>query len=203
MRHVICALLSFAVFLPLRAATKLAGGEADLTVILIFKGAYSPSAILEMESESARILDAAHFRVGWHIGSEASGETFHDLAVLKFAGSCRSDTGPPPIHGGFGVYGKTRVVDGVVQSFGEIDCDRVVGAVRSALIGGDYLRADMLVGRVLGRVVAHELLHILTRSVQHSREGVNKSSLTVKELTGSSLPVGPEDADRLLVDGDD
>jgi hypothetical protein len=61
----------------------------------------------------------------------------------------------------------------------------------------------MLVGRVLGRVVAHELLHILTRSVQHGREGVNKSSFTVKELTGPSLRLGPEDADRLLVDGDD
>src|ERR1700722_18201102 len=109
MRHVICALLSFALFLPLRAAPELAGRDADVTVILIFKGAYSPSAILEMENESARILDAAHYRVGWHIGSEASGETFQDLAVMKFAGSCRSDTSPPPIHGGFGVYGKTRV----------------------------------------------------------------------------------------------
>jgi hypothetical protein len=203
MRHVICALLSFALFLPLRAAPKPVAREADVTVILIFKSAYSHSAILEMENESARILDAAHYRIGWHIGAETSGQTFNDLAVMKFAGSCRFDNGPPPIHSGFGVYGKARVVDGAVQPFGEIDCDRVVGVVRSALVGGDYVRADMLVGRVLGRVVAHELLHILTRSVQHSREGVNKSSLTVKELTGSSLPLSPEDADRLLVDGDD
>jgi hypothetical protein len=203
MRHVICALLSFAVFVPLRAAPKRAVREADVTVILIFKGAYSPSAILEMENESARILDAAHFRIGWHVGSETSGETFRDLAVIKFSGSCRFDTGPAPIRSGFGVYGKARVVDGVVQPFGEIDCDRVVGAVRSALTGGDYARADMLVGRVLGRVIAHELLHIITRSVQHSQEGVNKSSLSVKELTGSSLRLGPEDADRLLADGDD
>jgi hypothetical protein len=202
MRHVICALLSFAVFLPLRAAPKVAAREADITVILIFKGAYSPSAIVEMENESARILDAAHLRIGWHIGSETSGETFHDLAVMKFAGACRFDTGPTPIRSGFGVYGRARVVDGVVQPFGEIDCDRVVAAVRSALTGSDYARADMLVGRVLGRVIAHELLHIVTRSVQHSREGVNKSSLTVKELTGASLPLGPEDAGRLL-DGDD
>src|SRR3984957_13904278 len=103
MRHVICALLSFALFLPWRAAPKPAAREADVTVILIFKGAYSPSAILEMENESARILDGAHFHVGWHIGAGASGETFHDLAVLKFAGSCRSDAGLASIHGGFGV----------------------------------------------------------------------------------------------------
>jgi hypothetical protein len=49
----------------------------------------------------------------------------------------------------------------------------------------------------MGRVVAHELIHMLTKSGQHGAEGVEKPSLSGKELIGGYLPLSVFDIDRL------
>jgi hypothetical protein len=66
------------------------------------------------------------------------------------------------------------------------------------MFGGDYARADLLVGRALGRVVAHELVHMLTKSGQHAREGVQKAALSGRQLIAASLPLSAVDIDRLI-----
>ena len=52
-------------------------------------------------------------------------------------------------------------------------------------------------GRALGRVVAHELVHMLTRSDDHAREGVQKAALSGRQLIAASLPLDAFDAGRL------
>ena len=97
-------------------------------------------------------------------------------------------------------YASTRTANGEVQPFGDVDCDRVVNSVRSAMFGGDFAKADMLVGRALGRVVAHELVHMLTKSDVHGREGVQKPALSGKQLIAASLPLSAFDVDRLRLE---
>jgi hypothetical protein len=63
--------------------------------------------------------------------------------------------------------------------------------------GGDFARKDELLGRALGRVLAHELVHMLTKSGEHSREGVQRPALSGKQLIADSLPLSAFDIDRL------
>jgi hypothetical protein len=65
-------------------------------------------------------------------------------------------------------------------------------------MGGDDLRrADVLFGRALGRVLAYELVHVLTRSGEHGREGVERPALSGKELISGSLLLSRADLIRL------
>ena len=44
----------------------------------------------------------------------------------------------------------TYSTDGVVQPFSEVACDKVTSAVRSAMSGGDFAKADVLAGTRAG-----------------------------------------------------
>jgi hypothetical protein len=202
MRHAAAfILMSMSLALPAMAARleSARGAEPDATVVLNFKGTYSPAAIAEMQRESAHILQAAGIRLGWTTRAEAAGRSFADLVVLNFSGACMFQPAPPR-YDETGPYASTITTNGVVQPFGTVDCDHVANSARGAMTGVDFNHADQLVGRALGRVVAHELVHMLSRSEQHGHEGVETAGLTAKQLIGSSLPLSREDADRLRLE---
>ncbi len=170
---------------------------SDVTVILDIKGTYSQVSFNEMRREAAQIIQASGVRLDWRLRSESMNVTFNDLVVMTFKGSCSFDPAPP-LYDELGPLAVTRTANGEVQPFGEVNCDRVVNSVRSAMFGGDFGKADMLVGRALGRVVAHELVHMLTKSGQHAHEGVQRAALSGRQLIAASLPLSAMDVDRLI-----
>ena len=52
-------------------------------------------------------------------------------------------------------------------------------------------------GRALGRVVAHELYHILANTTDHSRHGLAKALLTVSELVLDPCRFGSHEIERI------
>jgi hypothetical protein len=150
-----------------------------------------------MRREASQIILASGLHLNWRMRSEPFNDSFDDLVVMTFKGSCTFDPAPP-IYDELGPLAITHTTNGEVQPFGEVNCDRVVNSVRSAMFGGDYARADLLVGRALGRVVAHELVHMLTKSGQHAHEGVQKAALSGRQLIATSLPLSAMDIDRLI-----
>lgn len=150
-----------------------------------------------MRREAAQIIQASGIQLDWRLRSESMNATFNDLVVMTFKGSCSFDPAPP-LYDELGPLAVTRTANGEVQPFGEVNCDRVVNSVRSAMFGSDYNKADLLVGRALGRVVAHELVHMLTKSGQHAHEGVQKAALSGRQLIAASLPLSAMDVDRLI-----
>jgi hypothetical protein len=150
-----------------------------------------------MRREASQIILASGLHLGWRMRSEPSTDSFDDLVVMTFKGSCTFDPAPP-IYDELGPLAITHTTNGEVQPFGEVNCDRVVNSVRSAMFGGDYAKADLLIGRALGRVVAHELVHMLTKSGQHAHEGVQKAALSGRQLISTSLPLSAMDVDRLI-----
>ena len=195
MRHVkICACLLVAAALPAAAITP--ATEADVTVIVSFKGAYSAPAIKEMQREASAIIKTSGVRVDWRSRSEAADLTFNDLVVMTFKGTCVFNPMPMVVDE-LGPYAITRTTGGAVQPFGEVDCDHIVSSLHNAMTGSDFGKADMLLGRALGRVVAHELVHMLTKSKQHGKEGVEKAALSARQLISESLPLSAMDVDRL------
>jgi hypothetical protein len=181
-------------------ATLAASGSqlpSALTVILDFRGAHSDLSIGEMERESASILRTTGLKLAWRLKNHTAGESYPDLVVMTFRGSCRFDA-VPRVYDSLGPLASTKTTDHEIQSFGEVDCDHVVGTARSAMAGVDYLRADLLVGRALGRVVVHEIVHMLTHSAEHGRDGVFRAALSGKQLIAPSLPLSAMDVDRLM-----
>jgi hypothetical protein len=198
----ICACLFACVALPSAAAPagRISPDRAsDVTVIIDLKGPYSTAAVKEMQREATRIIQTSGLQIDWRRRDEVANAVFNDLVVMTFKGSCTFDPAPP-IYDELGPYAVTRTANGEVQPFGEVDCDRVVNSVRTAMFGSDYARAEMLIGRALGRVVAHELVHMLTKSGEHAREGVYKASLSGKQLISASLPLSAMDVDRLRLE---
>lgn len=181
--------------LPL-AAAPMDAVPSDVTVIFDAKGAFSPESLREMQRETTQIIQVSGIRLDWRTRADASNATYNDLVVMTFNGSC-AFAPAPPLYDEMGPFAFTRTANGEVQPFGEVDCDHVVGSVRSAMAGSDYSKADLLVGRALGRVVAHEIVHMLTKSGQHGHDGVEKPALSGKQLIASSLPLSTFDIDRL------
>jgi hypothetical protein len=169
---------------------------SELTVFLDFKGAHSAASVSEMERESGLIMRSSGIQLDWRLPGDQAPH-YSNLVVMTFRGSC--GFGPPSRkYYGPGPYASTKITDGEVQPFADVDCDRVVAAAGDAMAEDvDYLRGDQLVGRALGRVVAHELVHMLTRSNRHGTEGVAKASLSGKELIQESLMLSMPDIERV------
>jgi hypothetical protein len=176
-------------FLALPTASQAANqSPEDLTVILDFKGPQSQNSIREMEQEARLILDSFGVRLGWALLGQRPHASYTSVAIITFRGSCEFNPWQPPRSLDPGAYAFTRITDGQVLPFAEVNCDRVVSAVRDAISGRGYAGAEQMVGRALGRVLAHELVHILTRSVLHSSEGVTRPALSPRELIEPDLP---------------
>ncbi len=196
----ICASVFFCVVTQALAASSgvvpTAALPSAVTVIFDIKGHFAASALNEMRAEAGRIIGTSGIRLEWQDRNAAMGNVYSDLVVMTFKGSCSFDPAPP-LYDETGPYATTRTANGEVQPFGEVDCDRVVNSVRMAMFGGDYTKADVLIGRALGRVVAHELVHMLTKSGMHAHEGVQKAALSGRQLISASLPLSAMDVDRL------
>ena len=169
---------------------------SDVTVVVTFKGPYSAPAVKEMQAEAARIIGASGIRLEWSTRTDAADKTFNDLVVMTFKGACVFNP-MPMVADELGPYAITRTAGGEVQPFGEVDCDHVVSSLHTAMGSADYAKADALLGRALGRIVAHELVHMLTRSKQHAHEGVERAALSPRQLISDSLPLSALDVDRL------
>lgn len=173
--------------------------SSDLTIILDFKGPRSARAVIEMERETQAIFQEFGLRLSWRLREDAAQSTYPDLVVVQFQGACVLQPAPYLYDelGPSEPLAFTYTTDGTVQPFSQVACDKVAASARSAMWGGDFARADLLLGRALGRVLAHELVHILTGSGQHSPEGVEKRTLSPKQLTAASLPLSAADLARL------
>jgi hypothetical protein len=192
--------LPISIFLIAGLALPLGAGldplsHSILTVILDFQGPYSRTVVNEMERETAAILGSTGVSLDWRIAGIDSPQTDNDLVVMTFAGVC--EYGQEPVDQGPGPLGLTRMVDGTVQPFGEVECDRVVNSVHNAMPHSDYARGNLLIGRAAGRVVAHELVHMLTKSTEHGADGVERTALTGAELISGQMRLSPFDVARL------
>ncbi|HWF11916.1 MAG TPA: hypothetical protein VG297_25785 [Bryobacteraceae bacterium] len=194
----VAGLLIAAVALPLGAGVD-HSSPSVLTVLLDFRGPHSRASLTEMKRESGLILRSSGVELDWKMLGEDPFATYSDLVVMTFKGSCEFEPAPPRYDelGPIGPLAMTKTTNGEVQPFGEVDCTRVVNAARGAMSQEDFARGDLLIGRAMGRVVAHELVHMLTKSSQHGTEGVEKSALSGRQLIASWLPLSAFDIDRL------
>jgi hypothetical protein len=167
-----------------------------ITIVLDFQGPRSEQSVAEMKREFAGIMKDTAVRFDFRSRSQASQEALSDLVLVRFTGKCMLDP-VGYLYDERGPMAFTYSTDGVVQPFSEVACDKVTSAVRSAMSGGDFANADMLLGRALGRVLAHEVVHMLSKSGTHGHTGVARTALSGSQLIAPELRLEPEDVERL------
>jgi hypothetical protein len=186
----LCALLA--------AAAPFASAEG-VTIVLDFQGPRSEGSVEEMKREFQGIMKDSSIHFDWKTRAEAEGTSTENLVVVRFKGTCVVKPVPYLIDER-GPLAFTYSTEGEVQPFSEVKCDQVVRALRSVMTGADFAKADLLMGRALGRVMAHEVVHMLTRSGAHGREGVAKTALSGSQLIAPELRLDASDLERLRTD---
>jgi hypothetical protein len=167
-----------------------------ITIVLDFQGPRSEQSVAEMKREFAGIMKDSTLRFDFRWRSQASEEALTDLVLVRFTGKCVLEP-VGYLYDERGPMAFTYSTDGIVQPFSEVACDKVTSAVRSAMAGSDFANADVLLGRALGRVLAHEVVHMLSKSGAHGRTGVAKTALSGSQLIAPELRLGPEDVERI------
>ena len=167
-----------------------------VTIVIDFDGPHSNPSIEAMKREFAVIMHSSGIAFDWRMKSEAAAGSFANLVVVRFKGACvLAPVGY--LYDERGPLAYTLTTNGEVQPYSEVACDKVAASVRSAMWGGDFSHADQLFGRALARVVAHEMVHILTKSGDHGKTGIAKPGLTGRQLISPELKLSPADLDRL------
>jgi hypothetical protein len=167
-----------------------------ITIVLDFQGPRSEQSVAEMKREFAGIMKDSTLRFDFRWRSQASEEALTDLVLVRFTGKCVLEP-VGYLYDERGPMAFTYSTDGIVQPFSEVACDKVTSAVRSAMAGSDFANADILLGRALGRVLAHEVVHMLSKSGAHGRTGLAKTALSGSQLIAPELRLGPEDVERI------
>jgi hypothetical protein len=178
----------------------LAGPNAalsSLTIVYRFAGPYSEQSVQEMKRELGSIMKGSGVEIDWRErGALADSASFLNLVVVEFRGKCIMEP-VPYLYDERGPLAFTYSSDGNVLPFSEVACDKIRSSVGKAMWGGDYGRSEMLFGRALARVVAHELYHVLARTESHASSGVAKRSLSGSQLISDELRLNESDLKRM------
>ncbi len=171
-------------------------GAADITVVVDFDGPHSDRSVQQMKRETEAIFKTAGVHLDWRARSEVGRNSYENLVMVHFKGKCVLEP-VPMLYDERGPFAFAYNSDGDVLPFSEVECGHLTASVHSAMWGDDYGRPDYLLGRALGRVLAHELVHILTKSATHGDDGVTQATFSGRELIGAPLRLSRTDVERL------
>ena len=160
-----------------------------------------PVEILEpLQEEVANILAPVGFRFEWHdISASQTVGAAVELAVVTFRGACDVPVIPSRISPNTPAQalGFTSVTDGEVLPFATIDCDRTRTFLSYALVHLPLNGRSAALGRALGRILAHELVHIFAKTQSHGHAGVAKEAYSVNDLLADEFELDERDCDVL------
>jgi hypothetical protein len=117
----------------------------------------------------------------WRVLNQGDNSPATELVVVNFTGRCdvrEFETLPFTS----GPLGWTHVSQGVVLPFSDVDCNAVRAFLQNQLRTRPEAVREEIYGRALGRVLAHELYHVLAGTVDHGACGIAKSGYTVSDL---------------------
>jgi hypothetical protein len=196
MRHVwLCTVFCAMSATVGHAKSNASPGESSrpiLTIVLEFRGPHAARSVEEMEHEVENLLRGAGRAIEWRSWEQATQGAFDALAVVRFNGNCGV---PPwlPDSAADGPLGFTYISDGAVLPFSEVACEKIAGSVGSAIFRMERAQAETAFGRAMGRVLAHELIHMISGSVIHGHEGIARSALSRSDLTCERCDLSPTD----------
>ena len=138
----------------------------------------------EMKREVNALMDDAGYTVSWR-SPDDYGRDEGDAAIIvsELRGICQA---PPagmtlgPVEPGASLA-STAVSNGIVLPFIWVDCP-IVARLLAPALPTEGPNRNHLYGRALGRVVAHELFHAVTKTRDHDDSGVAKHSFRASDI---------------------
>lgn len=171
--------------------------DTPITIYTHFEQPYSKTSVGQMEREIGEILRPAGLSVEWRSLDGARGEeSAVQLVVVTFKGKCgMNELGPAATAPG--ALGSTHVSDGVVLPFTDVYCDRIRGMIESRVRAEDAETRERSLGRAMGRVLAHELYHVITRTTSHASGGLAKPYYDAGDLLARKFGFRQKEAGEL------
>ncbi|MCC6862823.1 MAG: hypothetical protein IT158_29890 [Bryobacterales bacterium] len=198
------ARFSYVVIFSALLAGLLPGGGKEaspIALFLDFERTPSDISLQEMKKEVGHLMESSGFAFDWKKASQMKkGEP--DSILLKFKGTCHTGGPQPPQISELAPYGETlalastKVSKGQVQPLSEVQCDQIRKCLGAGSNAGKMQR-DLLLGRAMGRVVAHELYHILAATTKHAGEGLAKAVQSTADLLSEGSEFGSAQMERL------
>ncbi|QOY88744.1 hypothetical protein [Paludibaculum fermentans] len=171
--------------------------QASRVGILVNVPPTTPAAVIEaLQAETEEALKNSGMELLWTFSQgEAARETYDRVVSLRLIGRCVPVR--PEIVRRSHVLGFTHISDGTVLPFVEINCDTVLRVMESGSPWVTPYLPPTVFGRALGRVLVHEMLHVLTVSSAHDREGLTKPAFNRTDLTLGGLHLADAALQRL------
>jgi hypothetical protein len=159
---------------------------AVVEVVMYFESKHSPPAIAELQHVVENAMRPLGITWKWRMGSAiVAGENFNYPVIVRFRGRCEVQNEPGRLCEG--ALGQTEAQGGELIRFANVDCNRIGEFIGWVMRGQMSWQKHVMLGRALGRVLAHELYHILAQTTRHSRRGLASAALTADELTSPEL----------------
>jgi len=174
------------IFLALWAASPASGQVGSVALYTEYQNPPALAVTHAMQEEVGALLAPNGLRFAWRSLPAYDNQTWTELAVVTFSGRCQVLLSADNSHLD-NRLGWTHISEGVVLPFAEVDCDAVRAFVLKQLFGLPAEAREKVLGRALGRVMVHELLHVFAKTTHHSSQGVDQAAFTVKELLADRM----------------
>ena len=102
------------------------------------------------------------------------------IISVRVIGDCTLLPGPRRVVKG--ALGWVKKVDGEIQPFIHVSCERIVEMLQSMALGMNRDRRNTVMAEAMARVIAHEWIHIATQHAGHEKDGVMQSGFQVSDL---------------------
>jgi hypothetical protein len=87
--------------------------------------------------------------------------------------------------------------DGAILPFSDVDCDKIRRFIASDVRSLEAGTREIVYGRAVGRVLAHELYHVFTNTTRHASWGVAKAFYTSRDLVSDQFRFEEKDTKAL------
>lgn len=157
---------------------------SPLTLYTLFEQQPPAAVWSAIQEETAALMNPLGVATEWRsMATATGGEVSVELVAISFKGACNVNN--LQLHSrDVGALGWAHISDNQILPFMDIECDRIRDFLQGQLLQVDGVRRETLFGRAIGRVLTHELYHILAQTRHHGGSGVAAPSFTVSELLG-------------------
>jgi len=167
---------------PLSFTIRLVLPDADLT----------PGQAAALKSEVATIWSPLGLQIVWQRGRRVRATADWTVGIdLRDRVPLAAQSAPQPL-------GAVAVIDGRMRRTIYVSCGKVRQFVDAAGIRAFDGFHDRVYGRFLGRIVAHELGHLLLDSVDHRDRGLMRPRFDVRDVRSDARARYEFDADDLI-----
>jgi hypothetical protein len=169
------------IFLGLWAVLPTPGQVATAALYTEFQHHPPPAVLQAIREEVALLLAPNGLHFEWRSLPETDSSVWPELAVLTFTGRCEVIPLSAVQHRNERL-GWTHLSNKAILPFAEVDCDAILEYIYGELGLKPPQMREQILGRAIGRVTAHELLHVFSRTPGHGNHGVDRPTLTVAQL---------------------